>query len=107
MARRKSSEYRSEATSEPFELVLESTNEDGSERVITFLDPQELDGESAFDLAIETDPKVVLRTLLSEDDWASFWAEWRTRKVREINDLQTDVMEHYAAPVGKRAGSRR
>lgn len=116
VARRKSSEYRREATAEPFELELDGRNEDGSPVVIVFGDPNDMENETAFDLAIEENPRESLRKMLlrktvegREDDWQwrAFWAEWRTRKVGELNDLLADVMSHYGADRGKLARSSR
>jgi hypothetical protein len=102
--RRTSRSFRKEATRDPFELELEPpevAGPDDETPFVTFRDPGKLPAESAFDMARMNDPEVMLRKLLSEDDFATFWAEWRTRPVDELNDLIDDVMEHYGAERGK------
>lgn len=90
MARRKSSEYRTQATKEPFEVELE----DGT--VVTLADPNRLGAASAFELANERDPKRVLELLLGED-FPAFWAEFASRPTQEVNELIDDSMSHYGA----------
>jgi hypothetical protein len=60
-----------------------------------------LPSESAFDLNRETDPEVIFRALLSEEDYAAWWAEWKSVPVEETNALLKDIQEHYGAEPGK------
>jgi hypothetical protein len=107
MAVRKSSEYRRVATKEPFDLELDGRHEDGSPILVRFIDPQDHTNEDAFQLARKTDAEDQVRSMLSDDDWLLFWAEWRTRTTGELNDLLEDVMEYYGANRGERRSSRR
>ena len=106
MARRKASDYRREATHEPFDLELDTTDENGEPVVVEFADPSRLPTDTAFDLATLTDPREVLERLLGPH-FDKFWAEWRFRPLNETNELVADVMEHYGADLGKPAKSRR
>lgn len=101
MSNRKSRrDYAREAKVPPFELELESSV-DGDTAFVTFKNPNRLESESAFELNRETDPEMQIRALLSEDDYAAWWAEWRTAPVEETNALLEDVLEHYGASRGK------
>lgn len=111
--RRKSSSYKYEATREPFELELDARDDDGQPRVVVFTDPNSLETEGAFDLAMQENPKRSLQTMLDNADgsdsgqWALFWPEWRTKPVGALNELLSDVMEHYGADQGKLRRSSR
>jgi hypothetical protein len=101
--RRTSSSFRKEATREPFDLVLDEAERlpDGEYPVVTFLDPNRIESESSFDMARMNDAELMLRNLLSEDDFATFWSVWRKKPIEEMNGLIEDVMEHYGAERGK------
>jgi len=94
--RRSSRHYKNEASREPFELDLEAPIE-GGPTFVTFLDPNKLPSESAFDIARMGDAENSLRSLLSEDEYPPFWAEWRKRPIEELNDLLEDVQKHYGS----------
>jgi len=94
--------YHREITREPFELDLDNPVE-GGPACVTFRDPNKLETESAFGLARTVDPEDQLRILLSEADFAAFWAEWRTAPVDETNALLEDVLKHYGVDRGKLA----
>lgn len=94
--RRSSRNYKKESTRDPFELELDDPVE-GGPTFVTFLDPNKLDTESSFDMARMNDAEDMLRKLLSGDDFAAFWAEWRKRPIDETNDLIEDVLKHYGA----------
>jgi hypothetical protein len=113
VARRKLSEYRSEAIAEPFEIELDARHEDGTAIVVVFADPNTLECETAFDLAMEENPRKSLQTMLrtqhegDPDYWPDFWAEWRSRRMGDLNALLGDVMAHYGADRGKLERSSR
>jgi len=93
-------DYVREAKVPPFQLDLDNPVEGGA-TYVTFKNPNRLETESAFDLARETDPEMQFRALLSDEDYAAFWAEWRSAPVDETNALLEDVLEHYGASRGK------
>lgn len=99
MARRKSSDFRQQATKEPYELELESGE------TVVFLDPNQMETESSFDLSREDDPERALRLMIKEGDWGKFWAEYRTRPQGETNATLEDAMEYYGANRAKRRSS--
>lgn len=92
---------------------MDQTNDDGSEIVVTFGDPNVMECETAFDLAEEQYPREQLRRMLGNPDgtdngqWDLFWREWRSRQVGDLNELLDDVMKHYGADRGKPARSSR
>lgn len=92
--RRSSRHYKKEATRDPFELELENPVEGGPEYV-TFIDPGRIDTESSFDLARMGDSEMMLRKMLSDEDFPAFWAEWRKKPIDETNELIEDVLKHY------------
>jgi hypothetical protein len=89
-------DFVNESRKSPYELALERPP-NGRPNFVTFLDPNKLETGSAFDLSRETDPEIVIRKLLSEEDFAAWWDEWKTVPVDETNALLDDVMEHYGA----------
>lgn len=99
VARRKSSDFRREATRDLFELELDSGD------VVTFSDPNRLPSQDAFTLYRESDPERQLRALLNDDDWGKFWDEYRERPVDETNALSESVQSHYGANRGERRSS--
>jgi hypothetical protein len=100
MVRKSRRDFAKESGKKPYELALDNPVE-GQPDFITFKNPNRLDTESAFELNRETDAEMQLRALLSEDDWAAFWAEWRTAPVEETNDLLDEVLAHYGVNRGK------
>jgi len=92
--------YHKEATRELFELDLDNPIE-GGPQFVTFRDPNKLETGTAFSLARTADPEDQLRILLSDEDFAAFWAEWRTEPVDETNALLEDVLKHYGVDRGK------
>jgi hypothetical protein len=94
-------DFKKESTRPVYELDLENPPEGGPE-FVTFKDPNRLETDSAFEMARETDPEVVLRKLLSEQDYVLWWAEWRKAPINETNELLEDIQEHYGAAPGKR-----
>lgn len=121
MVRRKSNSYRSEATKDLFELELTPVLGDNPDEgvtplptVVVFRSPQDLESETAFDMATMEDPREALQLLLADpedpDDmsaWEAFWAEWAHKPMRDTNELLNDVMQHYSATPGKPYRSRR
>lgn len=95
MPRKSRRDFTRETKRPPYELDLD----DGE--FVTFMDPNKLPTDSAFDLAREADPEIALRKLLSEEDFAVWWAEWRKVPIDETNALLDDVLEHYGANRGK------
>jgi hypothetical protein len=94
--RRSSRDYKKESTRDPFELDLDDPI-DGGPTFVTFYDPNKVETESSFDMARANDAEVMLRKLLSEDDFAAFWSEWRKKPIDETTALIEDVMKHYGA----------
>lgn len=94
--RRSSRNYRIESTREPFELELDDPV-DGGPEFVTFLDPNKLPSDSAFDMARQNDAEVMLRKLLSDEDFPPFWAEWGKKPIDEMNALIDDVLKYYGA----------
>jgi len=80
----------------PYELELENPV-DGGPAYVTFKNPHRLESQTAFELNRETDPELQIRALLSEEDFAAWWAEWRTAPVEETNALLEDITDHYGA----------
>ena len=99
VARKKSSSFRQQATKEPYELELDSGE------IVVFLDPNQMETESSFDLAREDDPERALRLMIREGDWDKFWAEYRTRPQGETNATLEDAMEYYQVNRAKRRSS--
>ena len=97
--RRTRRDYVREAKEQPFELEL--SDPVGDKTFVVFRNPNRLPTESAFDLARETDAELPLRALLSDEDYAAWWAEWRHAPVDETNELLEDEMEHYGTSRGK------
>lgn len=94
--RRSSRNYKIETTREPFELDLDDPIE-GGPTFVTFLDPNKLKSESAFDIARLNDAELSIRSLLSEEEYPAFWAEWREKPIEELNALLEDVQKHYGS----------
>lgn len=92
-------DFRKETTREPFQLDLENPPEGGPE-FVTFLDPNKLETDSAFDLDLMR-PAEVFQHLLSPSEFDLWWEEWRTAPVEETNALLEDVQKHYGADRGK------
>lgn len=89
-------DYKKEASREVFELDLDDPVE-GGPTFVTFKDPNRLESESAFDIARMNDAELSIRSLLSEDDYPPFWAEWRKAPIEELNALLEDVQQHYGS----------
>lgn len=89
-------DYKKEATREPFQLALDDPIEGGPE-FVTFIDPGQIGTQSSFDLARTNDAELMLRNMLSEEDFAAWWAEWRDAPIDETTALLEDVMQHYGA----------
>lgn len=87
---RRSADFRREATKIPYDMELE----DG--RVVVFQDPNRLTTRSAFELAKEQDPEVVLKKLLGSH-FDAFWSEFGDRPQDETNAVIEDVMTYYGA----------
>lgn len=87
MARRKSTDYKVEATRELFELELETGD------VVTFRDPNKLETESVW----HSDPSLEAwyKTMLSERDHEKWWNEYKAKPQEETVALQADVMAHF------------
>jgi hypothetical protein len=94
--RRSRRDYKKEATRDPFQLTLEEPVEGGPE-FVTFIDPNKIPTESSFDMARSNDAELMLRKMLSDEDFAAWWAEWRTAPIEETTALLEDVMDHYGA----------
>lgn len=94
--RRSSRNYKIETTREPFEYELDDPI-DGGPAFVTFLDPNKLESESAFDIARMNDAEMSIRSLLSEEEYPAFWAEWRKKPIEELNALLEDVQKHYGS----------
>jgi hypothetical protein len=68
--------------------------------------PRQDPAESSFDMARMNDAELMLRKLLSEDDFATFWAEWRTRRSRSSTASSTTSWSITGLSGENRAGSR-
>jgi len=94
MAVKKSTQYKIEGTRETFQLELKSGD------IITFGDPNKISTEKADDLARAGASKI-FKMLLSDEEYAKFWEEFRSTPQEETGALLNDVMEHYGASPGK------
>lgn|SRR5690606_22345473 len=84
----------------PYELELEHPTPDGK-NYVTFRDPNRLPTQHAFRLAKIEDPVEVIKVLLSDEDYAAFWDEWKDVPVDETGEMLQDVMNYYGADKGK------
>lgn len=86
---------------EPYKLKLENPPE-GHVGYVVFQNANRLSTGTSFALAGESDPEVILRTMLSEEDYDLWFEEWREVPIEETNGLLEDVQDYYGANRGKR-----
>jgi len=93
-------DYHRESTRPDFQLKLDNPPK-GHPGYVVFKDPGKIRTESAFSIARNPDPEDVARALLSDEDFALWWGEWRDAPADETNSLLEDVQAHYGADRGK------
>jgi hypothetical protein len=94
--RKSRKDFKVVAEKAKFELDLENAPE-GHRGFVTFLDPNKLPTHGGFDLQRERDPEKVFRKILSAEDFAAWWEEWKDTPTDETNKLLEDVLEHYGS----------
>jgi hypothetical protein len=100
--RRSAKDFLTEAVRAPYELGLDSPPEGGPDHV-KFTDINKIPLEATFGL-YEGDVRTLLRSLLSEEDYKLWWAEWQSMPSDALNGLLGEIRDHFGADEGK-AGS--